>query len=141
MLRTYELKEICQESLKKGEDLTKGLIAVLKDRDITAGAISGIGAVSKARLGYFNARTKKYEERIFEESLEIVSLKGNVSYKDGEIFPHLHAVLSRRDFSAFGGHLFHDTLVYAFEFEIIAFTGASFKRGFDEDTGLFLWTE
>ena len=102
------------------------------------GAISGIGALSEVRLGYFNAEAKKYEEKVFRENIEIVSLRGNISLKDNEIFPHLHAVLSRRDFSVVGGHLFSGT-VYAFEFEIIPFEGKPFVRGFDEDTGLFLW--
>jgi hypothetical protein len=32
----------------------------------------------------------------------------------------------------------HDTLVFAFEFEILAFQGDPFTRTFDDDTGLFL---
>ncbi len=66
--------------------------------------------------------------------------KGNVSLKDGQTFPHLHVVLSRRDYSTVGGHLFTGTLVFAFEFEIIAFEGDPFTRTFDDDTGLFLWS-
>jgi predicted DNA-binding protein with PD1-like motif len=48
-------------------------------------------------------------------------------------------VLSNKDFTAVGGHLLPKTYVYAFEFEIIPFEGKSFVRGFDEETGLFLW--
>ncbi len=139
LLRKFRTGQIWQGSLKKGEDIVKGLGAVLKGNAISAGIVSGIGALSEARVGYFNARTKKYEEKVFKD-IEIVSLKGNISVKENEIFPHMHVVLSGKDFSAVGGHLFAGT-VYAFEFEIIPFEGKSFVRAFDEDTGLFLWKE
>ncbi|MCL5022363.1 MAG: DUF296 domain-containing protein [Nitrospirae bacterium] len=141
MLKTFGLGDILQGSLMKGDDLIGGLTAVIKGRGIASGIVSGIGAVTEAHIGYFNAGTKKYEEKVFQENLEIVSLRGNISYRDAEVFPHIHAVLSRRDFSAIGGHLFPGTHVYAFEFEIIPFEGKPFVRGFDEDTGLFLWKE
>jgi predicted DNA-binding protein with PD1-like motif len=140
MLRTFSSKVIYQGSLDKGVDIVGGLTAVMKQHNIAAGVVSGIGAVSGARLGYFNARTRAYETMHFQENMEIVSLKGNISLKENGIFPHLHAVLSRKDFSVVGGHLFAAT-VYAFEFEIIPFEEEPFKRGFDEGTGLFLWKE
>lgn len=139
MLREFKTSRIYQGSLDKGADIIEGLSAVMKQQRIEAGMISGIGAVSEARLAYFNARTKSYEERHFKENMELVSLKGNISFKDNAVFPHLHAVLSNRDYAAFGGHLMPKTYVYAFEFEILPFEGRSFVRGFDEETGLFLW--
>ncbi len=139
-LREFKTGRVRQGSLKKGEDIVEGLIAVLKGNAIAAGTISGIGALSEARIGYFNARTQKYEEKVFEGNIEVLSLKGNVSLKENEIFPHMHVVLSGKDFSAFGGHLFSG-IVYAFEFEIVPFEGKPFVRGFDKDTGLSLWKE
>lgn len=139
MLREYKLKSIYQGSIIKGNDIIGGLTQVLKENSITAGIVSGIGAVTEARIGYFNAQTRKYEEKHLRENMEILSLKGNISIKDGEIFPHLHIVLSRRDFSVTGGHLYTGTPVYAFEFELISMEGEPFVREFDDDTGLFLW--
>ncbi|MGD0883951.1 MAG: PPC domain-containing DNA-binding protein [Thermodesulfovibrionales bacterium] len=141
MLREYKLKDIYQGSLKKGVDIIGGLTQVIKERGITAGIVSGIGAVTEAHIGYFNAQTKEYEEGHFRENMEILSLRGNVSIKDGDVFPHLHAVLSKRDFSAVGGHLYAGTTVYAFEFEIISMDGEPFVRQFDNNTGLHLWKE
>ncbi len=138
-MREYQLKNIYQGRLNKGDDIIDALTYYLEQRDIKSGVISGIGAVSAARLGYFNAKTKQYEEKDFAENMEIVSLKGNISIKDNQIFPHIHAIFSRVDFSTVGGHLFHGTLVYAFEFEIMSFDGQQFTREFDEDIGLFLW--
>jgi hypothetical protein len=142
MFREYKTSAVVyQGSLSKGEDILKGLSSVLKEKKITCGCITGIGAVTQARVGYFNHEQKKYEELFLHEGLEILSLKGNISHKEGEIFPHLHVVLSGKDFKAIGGHLLDGTLVYAFEYEIIPFEGKPFVRKFDEDTGLFLWKE
>jgi predicted DNA-binding protein with PD1-like motif len=139
MFREFQMNRIYQGSLDKGTDLLEGLFGVMKQHHISAGIISGIGAVTEARLAYYNAETSTYEEKAFPEPLEVVSLKGNISIKDNAVFPHLHAVLSRRDFTAVGGHLLPKTYVFAFEFEIIPFMGEPFVRGFDDATGLFLW--
>ncbi len=142
MHREYKTGNVIyQGRLAKGEDILKGLTAVLKEKNITSGLITGIGAVTQARMAYFNHDQKKYEELFLREGMEILLLKGNISQKDGEIFPHVHAVLSRKDFSAIGGHLMNDTLVYALEYEIMPFDGKPFVRKFDDDTGLFLWKE
>ncbi len=141
MLREFKPKAIYQGRLKKGVDIIDGLTKVMREKSISAGIVTGIGAVTEACIGYFNGQTKKYEEARFRENMEILSLRGNISVKDGDIFPHLHVVLSRKDFSALGGHLNRGTIVYAFEFEIISMEGEPFVRRFDDDTGLFLWKE
>jgi predicted DNA-binding protein with PD1-like motif len=141
MLREYKIKPaIYQGSLNKGDELIKGLTFVLKENKIASGIISGIGAVSQARIGYFNAQTKKYEDITLKESLEILSINGNVSMKDGEIFAHLHVVFSGKDSKAFGGHLF-DAVVYVFEFNVLPLEGKPYVRKYDDDTGLFIWQE
>ena len=140
MLKEFGVTKVFQGSLKKGDDLIPALTAILKEAKISAGAITGIGAVTGAELGYFNGQTKSYEKIQVQESLEIVSLKGNISIKDDGVFPHLHAVLSKKDFSVVGGHFFAG-IVYAFEFEMLVLAGKPFTRKFDEATGLFLWKE
>ncbi|MFQ3574321.1 MAG: DUF296 domain-containing protein, partial [Thermodesulfovibrionales bacterium] len=101
--------------------------------------VSAIGAVSKARIGYFDQEEKRYDEMLFDEPMEVLSLMGNVSLKDDQPFPHLHIVLSRKDYSVIGGHLYTGTIVYALEYEIVPFHGGFFKRRMDEGTGLYLW--
>lgn len=141
MLRRYATARVVQGRLKKGEDLIEGLQAVMKEHNITAGVVTGIGAVSSARIACLNQQTKQYEEKVFQEALEVVSLRGNVSLKEGSVFVHLHVALSRADFSVVGGHLLSGSPVYAFEFEILCLEGEPFTRHFDEETGLFLWKE
>jgi uncharacterized protein len=67
--------------------------------------VSAAGAVAWIRLAYWNATSRKYEEREFDEQLEIVSFQGNSSLKDNKPFLHVHGVFAREDFSTIGGHI------------------------------------
>lgn len=138
MIKNFNVKKVFQGRLLKGEEIISGLNKFLKENSIKAGLISGIGAVRRVKIGYYDQSEKKYISHDFNEPMEILSLKGNISLKDNEIFPHIHIVLSKKDFSCIGGHLY-EAEVFAFEFEIIEFEGNYFERGFDEETGLFLW--
>lgn len=140
MIKNFNVKRIIQGRLYKGDEIISRLSSFLKDNSITSGIITGIGAVSFAKIGYYNQTERKYIAREFNEAMEILSLKGNISIKDNEPFMHLHIVLSKDDFTCIGGHL-SEAKIFAFEFEIIEFEGISFERGFDSDTGLFLWKD
>ncbi|MBP8625774.1 MAG: DUF296 domain-containing protein [Syntrophorhabdaceae bacterium] len=139
LFREFQLKRIFQGRLPKGCDLLEEIGLFLKDKSIQKGVISGVGAVSKARIGYYDQRDRVYKIINFDEPMEIVSMKGNISIKDNGPFPHIHGVFSKRDSSCIGGHIFEDTEVFAFEFEIIEFSGDAFIRKFDKETGLYLW--
>ncbi len=139
MPKEFRTDRVYQGTLETGSDVLEGLLDVVRQYGLFAGAVAGIGSVSQAGLAYYNQETKAYEEKDFPEHLEIASLKGNISLKDGAAFLHLHAVLSRRDYSVIGGHILPGTRVFAFEFEIIPFIGEALVRGFDKATGLSLW--
>lgn len=138
-MKRFVSNEVLQGRLNKGDDIIEGLTKVVTQNHIIAGMISAIGAVSKARIGYFNQYEKKYEEMEFNEPMEVLSLKGNISLKDDSTFLHLHVILSKSDYSVVGGHLYTGSLVYALEYQIIPFHGGYFKRKLDADTGLYLW--
>lgn len=91
--------------LKSGEELMSTLTDFLQREGVQFANLSAAGAVEWIRLGYWNAETKQYEYRTFQEQLEIVSFQGNCALKDGRPFLHLHGVFGRRDFSAIGGHI------------------------------------
>ncbi|HOJ44147.1 MAG TPA: DNA-binding protein [Syntrophorhabdaceae bacterium] len=141
LFREYTITKIFQGRLSKGSDLIEDIMAFLKEKDIHSGIISGIGAASKATIGYYDQVNRIYKTKTFEEPLEILSIKGNISIKDHDVFPHIHGVFSRQDGSCIGGHVFGGTEVFAFEFEIIEFSGDAFIRCFDDETGLYLWAK
>ncbi|GAB5046729.1 PPC domain-containing DNA-binding protein [Thermodesulfovibrio sp. TK110] len=138
MIKKFSIKRVLQGRLFMGEEIVSSIIKLLKENAITCGLINGIGAVKKVRIGYYDQKEKKYISQEFNEPMEILSLKGNISVKDAEPFAHIHIILSKEDFSCIGGHLY-EAEVFAFEFEIIELEGNSFIRDFDEETGLFLW--
>lgn len=138
MLKDFNFKKIIQGRLFKGDEIISEITKILKEKSINSGLISGIGAVTKAKIGYYDQKTRQYMSKEFCEPMEILSLKGNVSLKDSEPFVHIHIILSKEDYSTIGGHLF-EASVFAFEFEIFELDGTPFERGYDEDTGLFLW--
>ncbi len=140
MKEVFRIKKILQGRLKKGDDLYNRLLEIIKENNIRAGLITGIGAVSKVTIGYFNQEKREYEQTTIEEGLEILNMHGNVSFKDGEPFIHVHIMLGRKDLTALGGHLLPNTTVYACEYEIVELEGTPFHRSFDDETGLYLWT-
>ncbi len=89
-----------------GEEIFTGIIQFLKDQQISACSISGIGSCASIELGYYNSHLKEYRKNPFFEELEILSLIGNGALKDGEPFVHAHGIFSGTDFSVIGGHVF-----------------------------------
>ena len=118
--------------LAKGEDLLAALEKLALDHSITLGEVSAIGAVSQARVGYYNQAERKYYYIDLARPLEILNLIGNISVKDGKPMVHAHVTLGDKDGQAFGGHLAPGTLVFACEFTIQEYrstTGAGASDG------------
>ncbi|MGA1862262.1 DNA-binding protein [Deferribacter thermophilus] len=135
----YNLKEICRTRLKKDDDLYFGIMDLIEKLNIDSALVLGIGAVQRANIAYFNQKNKSYENFHYNEPMEILSLKGNVSIKDNKPFGHFHISLGRSDFSVVGGHLLPDTIVYACELDILILDGKKLIRDFDPATELYLW--
>lgn len=132
-------KEILMGRLPHGSDLLEALTAVCLEGNITLGQIRAIGAVSKASIGYYNQQRREYEFISFDRPLEITSLIGNVSLREGKPFVHAHVNLGDAIGNSFGGHLAPGTSVFACEFIIESFEGTPLMRTYDEETGLQLW--
>ena len=88
-----------------GEAIPERFREFLVARSVAGGSFSGIGAVSRARIAYFNVSKREYEDIELDEQLEVLSLAGNVALHDGEPLIHAHVTLGRRDGSVLGGHL------------------------------------
>ena len=96
--------------------------------------------MSQARVGYYHQTERQYYWLDLERPLEIASLIGNISVKDGGPMVHAHVTLTDSDGRAFGGHLAEGTLVFACEFTIQEYQSATpLVRQMDDPTGLFLW--
>ena len=91
--------------LESGEPVVETLVGFLRTERIEFASLSAAGGLRSVGLAYWNADRKAYEQRDFDEQVEVVSFQGNAALKDGEPFLHIHGVFGRRDFSVFGGHL------------------------------------
>ena len=68
--------------------------------------VTAIGALSGAKLAFFDWETKQYRPIPVEEQVEVASLIGDIAVgPDGKPSVHVHAVLGRRDGTAVAGHL------------------------------------
>lgn len=92
--------------LDAGEEVMGSLRAFAGQERLTAAQITAIGALSDARLQYFDWESKEYLPIPVREQVEVASLVGDVALSpDGKPAIHAHIVLGRRDGSAVAGHL------------------------------------
>jgi hypothetical protein len=92
--------------LAYGDEVAGSVERFAAERGLSAAQITGIGAFSDAVLGFFDWEKKDYRKIPVREQVEVVSLVGDVAQgPDGKPVLHLHAVVSRSDGTAMGGHL------------------------------------
>lgn len=92
----------------EGEELVSASKKIVSEHDIRLGAIVGIGGFERARIGLF--RGDGYDEVLVEalpgHVLEVAGLTGNVAVgPDGNVYPHIHVVVARRQDEVYAGHL------------------------------------
>ncbi len=138
-IETVVKKSLYMGRLTQGADLLEELDRICKDRSLECGRVEAIGAVQKACIGYYDQRQRQYRINTLDEPLEILTLSGNVSLKDGTSMVHAHITLADKEGRAFGGHLMAGTVIFACECIIEAFDGPAFNRKFDPETDLQLW--
>ena len=126
-------------SLAKDSDLLLEIKKFCRAKQIKTAQVFGIGALTSAAFGFYDQETKEYQKITRLEDLEILNCQGNVSLKEGEIFPHLHITLADQRGNAFGGHLLEGCRVFAGEFFVRELEGEPLIRENDPATGLFLW--
>jgi hypothetical protein len=133
------LKQTFMGRLSHGADLLEELTAVCLEQGICLGRVEAIGAVQKARIGYYDQDAREYNFVEINKHLEIIKLVGNISIREGEPMVHAHIALSDSKGDAFGGHLATGTIIFACEFIINSYDGPDYIRDHDEQTGLPLW--
>ncbi|MDR6525178.1 putative DNA-binding protein with PD1-like motif [Chryseobacterium rhizosphaerae] len=103
-------------SLKNRSNIVEALTDFIRNQNIQAGEVTGIGAVSEATLRFFNPSTKNYVDKTFKEQMEVTHISGNVAEIEEKISLHLHITLGREDYTALAGHLLEATIQGAAEF-------------------------
>ena len=121
--------------LKAGSKIPDSVLAIASKEKVATALVTAIGGVKELRLAYFNHETKEYEEHEYREFLEVTSLLGNVTLKDGKPFLHVHGTFGRKDLSTLAGHVVAATAFPLLEV-VITPTKNRALRKFDDELGL-----
>ena len=121
--------------ISRGEEVMASLKQVCEKENIKCGQISGIGAAGHVVVGLYKVAEKKYYSNAFDGEMEMTSLIGNVSEKDGGVYLHCHANFAGADGRAVGGHLSEAVISGACEI-FIDIADRSIGRRLDAATGL-----
>jgi uncharacterized protein len=140
-MREFKSGRVFAGRLPHGADLLESITACCRERGISMAQISAIGALSAARVAYYGQDAKIYHEISFPGHCEILSLVGTVSVRDGAPACHAHVTLADDTGRSYGGHLVAGCRIFACELVITELAGEPLARGFDETTGLALWSE
>jgi uncharacterized protein len=98
--RTYALV------FETGDEVASTLRQFAAEQKLSGSSFKAIGALSDAKVGWFNWETKKYETAAeVHEQVEVLSLIGDIALHDGKPEVHAHMVIGKRDGTAHGGHL------------------------------------
>jgi len=131
--------------LGPGDDVIKSLEEIARQKNIKSGVIlSGAGVLSQVTLRNVRLFPDEFpvqdRNRIYtpkKEPLEVLSLSGNISRRDGEVHIHCHITVSSglEDGRAHGGHLIEGCIVLAYcEIIIAEITRMEIKRRTDPET-------
>lgn len=140
LIRDFRQGRIFFARLDHGADIISQITNLAEENGIEAGALTSIGALSRAELSYYDQFSQEYGKISVEEPVELASCSGNISMRDGRTFVHAHAVLSDRMGRAWGGHLTSGT-IFAAEVYLQELSGLPLKRVPDSITGLKLCGE
>jgi uncharacterized protein len=122
-------------SLKSGEKVPEAMVELAAKGKVSTALLTAIGGVNALCIAYFNHETKKYENHDYREDLEVTSLVGNVTLKEGKPFVHVHGTFGRKDLSVIGGHVVSATVHPLLELVVAPTTNKALRR-FDESVGL-----
>ncbi len=123
-----------------GSDLLKELSDFVHSQGINLAWFSGLGAVSRATIRYYDQPKQEWIDLEHDQRLEVSGMVGNVSLLDGEPIVHAHITFADEQGRCFGGHLGPNTLVFNMEILLTTLSAAkSVVRKMDAQTGLTIW--
>ena len=127
-------KNVIVLKLNRGEEIVSSVKSVCEREKVTLAKISGIGAAQSVKAGFYDVQTRNYHTKEYRGNLEILSLDGNVTQKDG-VYLHLHISFAAEDGTAYGGHLNEAVIGGAGEIFLTVINGKVFRE-IDDETGL-----
>ncbi|MDZ7786521.1 MAG: PPC domain-containing DNA-binding protein [Candidatus Saccharibacteria bacterium] len=122
--------------LEKGEKLVASLTELVAKENIQAAWISGLGAALQSELGFYDLKSREYNFKTIDKTLEITSLQGNVSRSGSEPKLHIHGSFSDENMRVFGGHVKELTVGGTCEIFLHRWFKDELTRSHDDTVGL-----
>ena len=121
--------------LQRGEEVLACLRELCEKESISLGTVSAIGAVNHVVVGVYRVDEQKYVANTFDGVMELTSLMGNITEKDGEPYLHLHATFGDLTGKVIGWHLNEAVVSATCELFVRKVEGHVGRR-LDPETGL-----
>jgi uncharacterized protein len=122
----------------KRDEVMSGLTAFAAQQKITAGYFTAIGALQRAKFGWFDLEHQAYRDIPVNEQVEMISLIGDVGVVNGKPQVHAHGSVGLFDGQVRGGHLLEAIAFPTLEVFFTALPSTLIKKR-DEETALFLF--
>jgi predicted DNA-binding protein with PD1-like motif len=121
-----------------GDEVVAELMRFAREHQPRSAHFTAIGAFSDVVLAYFDWPTKKYQDIPINEQVEVLTLAGDIAWKEnGEPVVHAHVVVGRSDSSTRGGHLRKGHVRPTLELVLVEYP-KHLERKHDAETGLTL---
>lgn len=91
--------------VEKGKDALEELQKFCSENQITAGFFRAIGSTEGITISWYNLKKKEYTDKRMQETLEIISLMGNVAMLEKQAYVHAHGCFSNKAMQTFAGHV------------------------------------
>lgn len=124
--------------IDKGEEVLTCLEKLCRKEQIRLGSAVGLGATDRVTVGLFDTAEKVYKKRELTGPMEITSLVGNISTKEGEPYLHFHINVCDEKNQILGGHLNECWISATCEIALTKIDG-SVEREMSEEIGLNLY--
>lgn len=125
--------------MDRGEEVLSTLTEICEKEGVGLAEVSALGAVDRAEMAIYDVPTKTFFRKTFEGPMEIGSLVGSVTRKEGKVYLHLHGVVCDSELAAHGGHIASLRVSATCEMIVRCFPG-SVGRRMDEAIGLNIFT-
>lgn len=124
--------------IDKEEEVLSKITEFCKKENVGCGSVVGLGASKYVKIGLYDVLEKKYHSTELSGPMEITSLVGNLSRKDGEVYLHFHINVCDENMHVYGGHLNECIIGATCELTITVIQGVV-ERKYDDELGLNLY--
>ena len=121
--------------LEKGEEVITKIKEIAQIENIKLAQINALGATNNFVVGAYDLNEHKYYQNEYSGAYEIVSLHGNISTMNNEVYLHIHMGAGDKNGNYYGGHLNKAIISATCEIFIDIIDG-EVDRIKDPDTGL-----